>query len=67
MRYKLGDARGALKDCNEALSINPNLAQAYYYQGRARYRLGYTQAALEAYTQAIRTRRIMPKLTTIGV
>jgi hypothetical protein len=30
------------------------LAQAYYYQGRARYRLGYTQAAIEAYTQATR-------------
>lgn len=53
VRYQLRDDRGVLNDCHHILMIDSYSAQAYYYQGRSRWRLGYSQAAIEAYTQAI--------------
>ena len=35
------------------MEINPKSSQAHYYRGRSRYRLGYIESAIEAYTQAI--------------
>lgn len=45
--------RQVLEDCQQVLKFNPNCTQAYYYLGLSRQRLGYTQSAIEAYTQAI--------------
>ncbi len=53
MRYKLGDNQGVLDDCYEILNINSQVTKAHYYQGRARYSLGCTQAAIESYSIAI--------------
>jgi tetratricopeptide (TPR) repeat protein len=50
---ELKNDRAILDDCYKLLQIDPQLAQAYYHQGRARFRLGYLQGAVEAYTHAI--------------
>jgi curved DNA-binding protein CbpA len=50
---ELKNDRAILDDCYKLLQINPQLAQAYYHQGRARFRLGYLQGAVESYTHAI--------------
>jgi len=42
-----------LADCQRALQIEHENVQAFYYQGLARYRLGYTQGAIAAFTLAI--------------
>ncbi|MGK7944369.1 MAG: DnaJ domain-containing protein [Microcystaceae cyanobacterium] len=42
-----------LEDCYQILIRDHQQWQAYYYQGRVRQKLGYLQAAIEAYTQAI--------------
>ncbi|ACK70417.1 heat shock protein DnaJ domain protein [Gloeothece citriformis PCC 7424] len=51
--YKSGKDRQVLEDCQKVLQIHPNCSQAYYYLGCSRQRLGYTQSAIEAYSQAI--------------
>jgi tetratricopeptide (TPR) repeat protein len=56
---ELKNDRAILDDCYQLLQINPQLAQAYYYQGRARFRLGYLQGAVEAYTHAIALQETM--------
>jgi curved DNA-binding protein CbpA len=53
---ELKNDRAILDDCYQLLKIDPQLAQAYYYQGRARFRLGYLQGAVESYTHAIALR-----------
>jgi curved DNA-binding protein CbpA len=50
---EIKDDRAILDDCYRMLQIDPQLAQAYYYQGRARFRLSYLQGAVESYTHAI--------------
>jgi curved DNA-binding protein CbpA len=50
---ELKNDRAILDDCYQLLQIDPQLAQGYYYQGRARFRLGYLQGAVESYNRAI--------------
>jgi curved DNA-binding protein CbpA len=50
----LGEDRAILEDCQRVLKYQPDNAIAYYYRGRARQRLGYTDSAIRAYTKAIR-------------
>ena len=50
----MGDDRGVLRDCEELLKLDNNCAEAYYYRGRSRYRLGYVASAVEAYGKAIK-------------
>ncbi len=50
---ELKNDRAILDDCYQLLQIDPQLAQAYYYQGRARFRLGYLQGAVESYSHVI--------------
>lgn len=57
MLYKLSDNRGVLDDCYRILEIDSGVAKAHYYQGRARYSLGYIQSAIESYTAAIARQR----------
>lgn len=49
----LANYRAVLQDCQHILSLQPGMSEAHYYRGRARYRLGYIQSAIEAYNQAI--------------
>jgi curved DNA-binding protein CbpA len=53
---ELKNDRAILDDCYRLLQIDPQLAQAYYHQGRARFRLGYLQGAVDSYTHAIALR-----------
>jgi tetratricopeptide (TPR) repeat protein/S1-C subfamily serine protease len=54
VRYDLGDKPGAIDDFNQAIKINPNLAQAYYNRGNVRYDLGDKPGAIDDYTLAIK-------------
>ena len=44
-RYQAGDAHGAIEDFNQALQLNPNLAEAYHRRGNARTNLRNYQRA----------------------
>ncbi|PSO48462.1 MAG: molecular chaperone DnaJ [Cyanobacteria bacterium SW_9_44_58] len=50
----VGKDRALLEDCQRILRYQPDNAIAYYYRGRARQRLGYTDSAVKAYNKAIR-------------
>ncbi|MEO0394806.1 MAG: DnaJ domain-containing protein [Cyanobacteria bacterium P01_A01_bin.137] len=52
VRYLLEDDAGVLADCQRLLQLS-QLPQTYYYLGLARYRLGYTESAIAAFTEAI--------------
>ncbi len=52
-QYKLNDPQGALSDYNQAISLNPNFARAYYNRGNLKDDLNDLQGALADYNQAI--------------
>lgn len=52
--FKVRKDQQVLEDCYQALLLDKNCFDAYYYQGRVRKRLGYLSSSIEAYTQAIR-------------
>ncbi|MBD2270285.1 tetratricopeptide repeat protein [Anabaena sp. FACHB-1391] len=54
VRAELGDKPGAIDDYNQAIKINPNLAQAYNNRGTVRNELGDKQGAIDDYNQAIK-------------
>ncbi|MFN9174717.1 MAG: protein kinase domain-containing protein [Synechocystis sp.] len=45
INYIQGDAAQALNDLNQALTLEPSLAEAYYYRSLAQKTLGYQQEA----------------------
>ncbi|MEO0770377.1 MAG: DnaJ domain-containing protein [Cyanobacteria bacterium J06649_4] len=51
--YLLKDDSGVLDNCQQAIYLNSTEAKTYYFQGLARYRLGYVQSAIAAFTNAI--------------
>ncbi|MDV3348957.1 DnaJ domain-containing protein [Leptothoe sp. LEGE 181152] len=53
VRYILEDDAGVLADCQRLLQFSDTLPQTYYYLGLARYRLGYTESSIAAFTEAI--------------
>ena len=53
VRYILEDDAGVLADCQRLLQCSQRLPKTYYYLGLARYRLGYTESALAAFSEAI--------------
>jgi tetratricopeptide (TPR) repeat protein len=53
VQYLLEDDSGVLADCQKAIALNSTEPKTYYYQGMARYRLGYVQSAIAAFTDAI--------------
>lgn len=53
VRYLLEDDAGVLADCQRLLQFPQLLPQTYYYLGLARYRLGYTESAIAAFSEAI--------------
>ncbi|MEI3649617.1 MAG: tetratricopeptide repeat-containing serine protease family protein [Dolichospermum lemmermannii FEM_B0920] len=54
VRNELGDKPGAIDDYNQAIKINPNLAQAYNNRGIVRNELGDKPGAIDDYNQAIK-------------
>jgi tetratricopeptide (TPR) repeat protein len=54
VRDDLGDKQGAIDDYNQAIKINPNLAEAYSNRGAVRDDLGDKQGAIDDYNQAIK-------------
>lgn len=64
VRYVLDDDSGVLVDCQRAIALHAQTthsqdrhtidSQIYYYQGMARYRLGYVESAIAAYSDAVR-------------
>ena len=52
-RYELGDDPGVLADCQRAIALTATESTAHYYLGLARFRLGYVQSAIAAFTNAI--------------
>jgi curved DNA-binding protein CbpA len=53
MHYALAQDRSVLEDCTRLIELQSHLASAYYYQGLARSRLGYTQSAIAAFDQTL--------------
>ncbi len=52
--YQIHEYGNVLEDCRLVLQFNPTSDDAYYYMGLSRQGLGYTQSALDAYSQAIK-------------
>ena len=44
----------AIKECNKAISFNPNSAEAYNNRGLAKFELGQYEEAIKDYDEAIR-------------
>ena len=53
-----GNFSEAIADFNEALRLNPNLSQAYYYRGIAQRQLENSPSFRNAYVQALQVRGI---------
>ena len=53
-KYKLGDLKSALKDCNLALKINPNEGYIYDSRGQVRLALGDKRGACYDYKNAVK-------------
>ncbi|MEO1637214.1 MAG: DnaJ domain-containing protein [Cyanobacteria bacterium J06631_9] len=51
--YVQGNDTRVLDNCQQAILLNSTEAKTYYYQGLSRYRLGYVESALAAFTDAI--------------
>lgn len=49
-----GDWKGAIKEYDKAIALNPNHADAYYFRGGARANLKQYAAAIKDYNKAIR-------------
>lgn len=52
--FSRGEYRSAIEDFNQALRINPNLADAYHYRAMSRYYKGDRLGAIKDYSQLIR-------------
>jgi tetratricopeptide (TPR) repeat protein len=46
-KYSLGFEEEAIKDFDQAISLDPSFAYAYGNRGNAKYRLGHQDAAIE--------------------
>ncbi len=52
-KYKLGDFSGAIQDCNKAIELNPNHADAYNNRGASKLNLGDYMGAIQDCNKAI--------------
>lgn len=55
-----GDYQGAIEEFNEAIHLDANFADAYFYRGYARSQLGDKEGALADYNQLIRLKPDQP-------
>jgi len=53
LEYSFNNLKGAIKNYDEAIKLNPNLAEAYNNRGNAYYNKGEFEKAIEDYTKAI--------------
>jgi len=51
--YEKGDYQGALANYNQALQLNPNLAEAYCWRGAAYYAIGDKLSAIDDFNQGL--------------
>ncbi len=56
VKMELGEFTQAIADFNQALKLNPNDSQAYYYRGKAQRQLERSPSFREAYRQALQRR-----------
>ena len=56
-RYKTGDIRGALEDCDQAISLNPGMVEMYNNRGLIRWKGGDLDGALADFNRVIKIRR----------
>ena len=56
-RYKTGDIRGALADCDQAISLNPGIVEMYNNRGLIRWKAGDLDGALVDFSRVIKIRR----------
>ena len=54
LRVQTGDSQAALEDLSQALKLNPELAEAWFWKGMLHSRLQQTSAALDAFEEAAR-------------
>ena len=57
-KIQLGNLTGAIADFNQALKVNPNDSQAYYYRGQAQRQLERSPSFREAYSEVLQFRGI---------
>jgi tetratricopeptide (TPR) repeat protein len=53
-KFNRGNYRSAIEDFNQALRINPNLIEAYYYRGMTRYKKADALGAIQDYNEVLR-------------
>jgi tetratricopeptide (TPR) repeat protein len=51
-KFAMNDFKGCLEDCNIALSLNPDLANTYFFRGRVFYKQGNKTKACEDWVRA---------------
>lgn len=51
-KLNMGDLKGCINDCNQALSLNDKLANSYLIRGRAKYKLGKKDEACMDWSDA---------------
>jgi tetratricopeptide (TPR) repeat protein len=51
-KLNMGDIKGCIEDCNQALILNDKLANSYLIRGRAKYKLGKKEEACEDWSDA---------------
>ncbi len=52
-KLDINDAQGAIEDCNTALSLDPDLAEAYEIRGDAKSNVGNNKGAIEDYDTVV--------------
>ncbi len=51
-KFALNEIEGCISDCNEAIALNPKLANSYFFRGRALYKKGKMLPACEDWSKA---------------
>ena len=52
VKFALNDLKGCISDCNMAISLNPKVANSFFYRGRAYYKIGNKTKACEDWSLA---------------
>lgn len=66
LRLRLGNVDSAIADFDRAISMNPNMPEAYLNKGSALVRLGQANAALPLFSKALENRTRKPAYAYYG-